>query len=52
MLWVVLLIGLIGPSEQRSLSTADFQAVVGTVGDDLGRQAAAQLPEARVRSQI
>jgi hypothetical protein len=52
MLWIVLLIGLICPSEQRSLSMADFQAMVGTVGDDLGSQAAAQLPEVRVRSNI
>jgi hypothetical protein len=53
MLWIVLLIGLLRPSEQRSLSLTDLQNLVDTIGDEIvshdGLHTAAQMPEAVVR---
>ena len=52
MFWIVLLLGLINSSEQRSLSLTDLQTLVDTIGDEIvshdGLHAAARMPEAVV----
>jgi hypothetical protein len=52
MFWLVFLIGLFCPTQQRSLSLTDIQTLVDNLGDEIVTHnklpSAAQLPEAIV----